>query len=518
MQESTLSHWLRLLWGRAPALHLHADRPFIADGAVHLPPQGCWRGHCAGAAHATAHLVYSPPRVDASGLAPLTRALWGLLEDARVEALAARELPGLWRQWRPLHTVCTDDGTGIETLLRRLARALADPGYADPHPWVGKGRRLFYLDAAQQVMASHTPADLRRAALRLVHDIGQMRLRFDPHAYRPAPDYRDDHRWMFPAEALMPAAASASVPGHGDDRHEDAPAGPQQRLARYPEWDRLIGRDRPEWATVIESQVTAAGAPGSESDAWTDRMGHCLRHPLRSLMRPMFLGSRATDGDTFDLDALVQWRVSRRHGTAVDHWAYRRRRRRTVRGAACLIIDQSASTAAAYGDGQTVLQASARAAAALATALQGVGIQCAVAGFCSAGRHAVRLNVVKRLQAPADAAFVARLQALRPEGSTRLGAALRHATVHLAAAPGRARWILLLTDGEVHDIDVHDPRYLAEDVRHAVRAAVRRSVHTACLAFRSDVDTDIRRIFGHRRVRPVADLSALPGALRRLMD
>lgn len=517
MEQGALSHWLRLLWGRAPALHLDAEQPFIADGALHLPPRSAWHGHCAAAAHATAHLVYSPPRVDASGLAPLARALWGLLEDARVEALAARELPGLWRQWRPLHTVCVDDGTGLETLLRRLARALADPAYADPHPWVGKGRRLFYLDAAQEVMAPHTPADLRQVASRLGHDIGQMRLRFDARSYRPAPDYRDDHRWMFPAEALAPTARPPAARGPGGAREDAGPVGPQERRTRHPEWDRLIGRNRPDWTTVLESPATAV-VPGAESDGGPDRMARRLRQALMALVRPMASRSRAADGNTFDLDALVQWQVSRRSHAAADHRVHRGRRRHTVRGAAWVLIDRSTSTAADHGGGRSVLQASARTAAALAAALQGLGIDCTVAGFCSTGRHAVRVSIVKSLQAPFDAGFAARLQALRPEGSTRLGAALRHATAALAAARGGARWILLLTDGEVHDIDVHDPRYLAEDARQAVRAAARQSVHTACLTFRDDVGTDMRRIVGRRRVRPVAELSALPRALQRLMD
>lgn len=106
---------------------------------------------------------------------------------------------------------------------------------------------------------------------------------------------------------------------------------------------------------------------------------------------------------------------------------------------------------------------------------------------------------------------------LRPEGSTRLGAALRHSTADLTSARG-ARWILLLTDGEVPDIDVHEPRYLVEDARQAVCAAARQSVRVACLTLRSDLGADMCRIFGRRRVRPVAELSALPSALRALTD
>jgi hypothetical protein len=114
-----LSHWkpqwLRLLWDAAPPLHLdslHSDGPFIADGGIHLPAQPLWQQHCAAAAHAAAHLVYSPRSFEADGLVPTARALLALLEDARVEALAMRELPGLARLWRPLHLATPDSGNG----------------------------------------------------------------------------------------------------------------------------------------------------------------------------------------------------------------------------------------------------------------------------------------------------------------------------------------------------------------------------------------------------------------------
>ena len=78
-----LSHWLRLLFDKAPPLHFDSDVPFIRRGAVHLPrPDGGLQG-AAAAAHAAAHLVYSPPIFDGEGLGAISRALVGTLEDAR---------------------------------------------------------------------------------------------------------------------------------------------------------------------------------------------------------------------------------------------------------------------------------------------------------------------------------------------------------------------------------------------------------------------------------------------------
>lgn len=528
--DRPLAQWLRLLWGTAPALHLDSAAPFIASGGIHLPAQPHWQQHCAAAAHAAAHLVYSPAGFDGTALVPVARGLLALLEDARVEALAMRELPGLARLWRPLHTATPDDGNACEPLMQRLARALADPFYDDPHPWVAKGRRLFYLDEGLALLALRTPAELRDAALRLGHDIGQMRLPFNAKGYRPAPAYRDDHRWMWAADQLalvqpppqpQPVAASAEAQARPEP---DVPTPDEAgTVTRHPEWDRLIHRLRPDWARVIEPTLlpaaTAAAVPAI--DLRTLGLSRRLLAPLRALCRQSGARRRSPQADHFDLDALVAWRVApppQRSGDARVYWAPQRQACRT---AVWLLIDQSASTADRLGPaGRSALQVAALAAAATARALQAMGVVCAVVAFSSNGRQAVRLRWLKGLADPVDAGLDARLQTLRSGGSTRLGAALRHATLRLGAVRADARWVLLLSDGQPHDVDVHDARYLVDDARQAVAEAARRAVRIACLRLAPAASTGggvARRIFGARGVQPLDNLDALPQAVARLL-
>jgi hypothetical protein len=522
--STPLTHWLRLLWGRPPELHPAGEVPFIAAGAIHLPACSHWHQQRAAAAHAAAHLVYSPPRFDGTALPPITRTLLALLEDARAEALASRELPGLARLWLPLHTATPDDGVHFETLLQRLARALADPGYADLHPWVAKGRALFYLDPAQSMLALRTPAELRRAASLLGHDIGQMRLQFNAKTYRPAPAYRDDHRWMWDADdvaAIAPPPAPAT--GAGDSLPETPEA---EATLRHPEWDRLIRRLRRDWCTVIERPaptVPAAAGLQPSFDSAVLQLGRRLHGVLHTLVRPVGQRLRARDGEQLDLDALVRWRVARRLGQSGDTRIYLMRQRQAPGATVWLLVDQSASSASAHGSSvHSLLHAAALSAAGTAQALQRLGVACAISGFSSSGRHAVLLNRVKGLGEAAGADTLgARLRALRSGGSTRLGAVLRHATAQLNdRAAGRrlgAKWVLLLSDAEAHDIDVHDPRYLVEDARHAVRAAARHSVRMACLTLAADTHRDARRIFGPRGAQAVPSLQALPATVRRLL-
>lgn len=509
----TLSHWLRLLWDIGPSLHFDSESPFMAGGAIHLPRCQDWRHNAAAAAHAAAHLVYSAPRFDPTGLAPIARSLVALFEDARVEALAMRELPGLARLWRPWHDATPALGGGFEALMARLARALIDPRYDDPDPWVRKGRVLFYLDAPLGLLALRTPAEVRHAATLLGHDIGQMRLQFNAKTYRPLPGYRDDHRWMWPADAVAEVAPPPSV-GEGGGESTGDEAGASE--ARYPEWDRLIARVRPDWTRVIELKDLGEPPVRAVSDAGPQPG---LRAALRALLRTPAAARLRDEGDLVDLAALIDWRTATGARRRADASIFRAAERAGRRGAALLLIDQSASTASSDGaSGASILDTAVRSAAALAGAFQSLGIPCAVAGFASRGRHRVEMRVVQSFEAVAEPTLRSRLAALRSSGSTRLGAALRHGVACLASTRRGPLWLLVLSDGEAHDIDIHDPRYLAEDARQAIREAGRRGVWVRCLLIGQESDPDpIRQVFDQRGAIRLVDPARLARSLRRLV-
>lgn len=545
--QAALDHWLRLLWARPLPTRLDVpagEAPFIADGTLHLSSRPHWFEARAAAAHAAAHRVYSPGPQDGAGLAPLARALFGLLEDARVETLAARELPGLARLWRPLHTAGPQDGDGLEALMARLAHALADPSYIDGHPWVKKGRQLVFADTEASVLRLHDAADVRVAATRLGHDIGQMRRAFDARRYRPLPAYRDDHRWLWQPDR-PPEAARAPPDVRPAGGAAEAPEDPEPAavVSRLPEWDRRIGRLRPDWVTVVEREppprTTAPGMASASGKSFARAVSvtevvvdpRLLASALRSLVQARPHRRPAAEGDEFDLDALVDARVAMRRGQSPDARVFRERVVCRSPGHVWLLLDRSASSAERRCDGRTVLEAACRVAVEVASVLRRGGVACTLAAFDSNGRHALRITrlpepVPEGTDGPGALAATATqlataLAAAGPAGSSRLGAAIRHATVALAPARVRGatrRWVLLLSDGEAHDIDMHDPADLVADARHAVRSARASGVRVACLAPTDRLHPSAPRIFGQRATQPLATLRALPAALRRLVS
>jgi nitric oxide reductase NorD protein len=263
-----------------------ARRASLSDGVVLLPeafpgvpPAAQAPLYRATVAHAVAHLMAGTPRQPVGKLKPLQLALIGLIEDARVEALALRRFPGLRRLWAPYH-VARPEGDTAPALLARLARALFDPDYEDPHGFVGKGAALF---AAADLLDTGAP---RRIGGLLGNDLGQMRVQFNARTHVVEPAYRDDGlgMWDFPDQAETPpellemmveAARLRQEAGEGRGEGEPDPGSAPARarpvaaepggvlLARYPEWDRAQGEERPEWTSVFEIPAAAGDGPGT---------------------------------------------------------------------------------------------------------------------------------------------------------------------------------------------------------------------------------------------------------------
>ncbi len=533
--------WLRLLWNvTPPLLHLPAgtegsQTPFLAESGLHLPSPpaatskaAARRWYSAAAAHAAAHIVFSRRVFVREGTAPITQALLGLLEDARVEALACRELPGLRRLWAPLHTATPEDGDDFETLMLRLARGLVDPGYDDPHPWVRKGRARFYLDGSGEVLAQSQPDALRAMASALGNDIGQMRMGFNARMYRPGPSYRDDNRWLWQGHAGEQPEQSQPVPAAARLQEGPADATPPAPVEwRYPEWDRRIGKLRTDWCVVHERHpeiaADSAGAAALamatlDEDAPVQRALTLVLQ--KSALRNRVLRRREREGDDIELDEAVSAVLARRSGSADELRVHTRSTQTAESVAVLLLIDSSASSARPHGSGVpggTQLMTQQRVARMLAGAMAANGGSLAIQGFDSDGREGVNHWRVKDFDEPWSNRTAARLTGLQSGLSTRLGAALRHAMRALTAQPASRRLIVVMSDGEPHDVDIHDPHYLIEDARHAVQSARLVGVATLGLLLDAEGAAASRRIFGVGQSALLGDAAALPAVLARLL-
>lgn len=446
MQRSSEAGWLHALWGERVRVAPHAAaRPQLAPGLLRLPgaEAALRRAACA---HAAAHWRFGGPPQPRRGLKPIQQALLETLEDARVEWLALRELPGLRALWLPFHERDAPQGLDFAALLARLARSLL-AGDVDPHPWIARVCSEFFTPAGE--LRLEGPAAVRALASRLGNDMGQMRLPFNAGSHRVHAAYRDDGSWLWEPEEAQPEADAGVPPPLDEEPH------------LYPEWDERIGRYRDDWCQV---RVRAAALeplralPRAEPPA--------LDGLARSSPR---MAGRAAWGDEFHAMVLVDACVQRRAGQAPEPQVYRRRDRAPALLAVQLLVDASASSEGLLGGWLAQALACAR-------ELEAQGHASALLAFASWTRERVEVRPLKHWDESAAApAVLARCRALASGGSTRLGAALRHAAAEAARQPGRQPVVAVFSDGEVHDADA-SAAYLQADLRRALAEAARAGV------------------------------------------
>ncbi|MFN7123745.1 MAG: nitric oxide reductase activation protein NorD [Hydrogenophaga sp.] len=459
---------------------------------LHLPPPEAGSASdqaLAVACHAAAHRQFGGPPQPRAGLKPIQQVLLGVLEDARVEWLALQELPGLRAVWRPFHGGdAASRGNGFEDLLARLSASLLDPDQPEPHPWVARVRQLFF-EADGHTLALRTAQAVREAASTLGHDIGQMRLPFNARTYRVHAAYRDDnsHLWL-PDDSLPTSDVSLTLDaeppreeGGAAQTVDELPA-PLEPDAVHAEWDHRIGRYRADWCSVFSSPPDPRPATATAS-AWhgdARRLAHQLAALRGRLQRA---GGRDHSGDHLHAAALVEAGVDQRLGRTPDGRIHQRQQRLPTPLAVLLLVDASRSTAGpGWAGARSVLHDMQASTLTTAHALQSLGHRTAVSAFSSHGRHRVFMPSLKAWGEPVKGRA---LPPLPSEGSTRLGAVLRHG-LHLCRTdaqqhPGWRRVILLVTDGELHDVDVHDPAYLGADLQRALVEAARQGVGVGSL-------------------------------------
>lgn len=557
--QRRLSLYLRALWGRTFALAPGArSLPAIEAAAIRLPAAWSELPRCrAAAAHAAAHLMYGGAPFVSQGLKGRQRALIAVLEDARVESLALRDFPGLRRLWLPFHRATAAEGNGFDALLARLARALIDPDYRDCDPWVTKGVALYRA----QVRACPDARAARTVGMQLANDIGQLRIPMNEAQPPCVAAYRDDNLHLWAEEQALAAMSGESARGDAPRRPahlieraggrtlpvaaerppRDAPAGwsiraverdaalefdmPEDGAApaprRYPEWDYRIGVLRPAWASVHERDVPA-GETGL-ADRLLSRHAHliaALEGIVGALQRQDRVRLRRQyDGEDVDLDAAVGAAVEMRSRHAPELRVYSRQHLHDRQDVGILLLlDLSESmNDKPVGMHGSVLDLTRDASLLLAVVLERLGVRFAVHGFHSNGRHEVGCMRFKDFAERCAAPVRDRIAGMRAGLSTRLGAALRHAGTALADQPGERRLLLVITDGQPSDIDVHDARYLTEDARQAVQALRGGGIQTYCLSLDPRGDAYAARIFGAAHYQVLDRVDRLPEKLPRLV-
>jgi len=528
--ERQLDLYLRSMWEQHEYLvpyslgfdELRKPQPYYDNFGMRIPDVYDERNGVSGInryrivlAHMAGHKRWSERQI-ADNLSPFQRIAVEILEDSRIEALTLREYPGLKKYLLALHPVplegsCDNEKEScIRHRLAMLSRAILDENHGYENPQILECVEKFH--AALKDAESSTKEMLGIAitfTARTRKQTDQLpKIRFE----NTEVDYRDDNRhlWVF-IEENDEAEDIQAKPQNAD---MEEPEGLPPR--HYQEWDYNTNSYKPDWVTLYES----LHPPGNASDIDKilekhSALANYLKRILDLLKPQHYVRQRyQEEGSELDLDVAIRSLIDLKSGSQPDPRINMSHKHDGRDFAVMLLLDLSASlNDIPDGCTQSILELSREATTLLGWSIEQLGDKFAIAGFHSDTRHNVRYHHLKGFSEHWDDDVKARLAAIEPGYSTRMGAAVRHASHYLQGQTAEKKLLLILTDGEPADIDVSDEKLLIEDTHKAVEELSAKGIYTHCISLDKKADDYIEDIFGAGGYTVIDNVEKLPEKL-----
>ncbi len=302
----------------------------------------------------------------------------------------------------------------------------------------------------------------------------------------------------------------------------------------YDEWDYQISDYRNRWCQLFE-----IGLDGDSGEFFQTALGdHAdllpeVRRQFQRIRPEVYRTVRGLeDGEDFDLNAVVSARIDARAGIAPSNRLYVARKREERDVATLFLVDMSASTDEPLAaddarkgadDGRPprrIIDVTKETLAIMSQALEEIGDAFAIYGFSGHGREQVEMYRVKSFAESLTPSVKARLGAIEPRRSTRMGTALRHAIGRLNTVSARSKHLILLSDGFPQDFDYGQDRrsniYGIRDTAAALREAEVAGVTPFCITVDKAGHDYLREMCDDNRYMVIDDITALPRELPKI--
>lgn len=489
------------------------------------------------------------------------------LETLRLDALIARELPGVHRDMQHLNAIvgrhaCPPEweswrerlsrpGSRVENSLAAVATLMAAPPPL-PEPLCYQGK--LHPELVEEVMRARLEEE--KAGLRSV----LVRYKKELEAEQPASERReasdkeptpfsarkkqsaedpDDFEMEIlfhdkpvsppehvkqlissimldlgelPPEYLVPAGDGSYKPKGAQEEDEGASLDVwsgtyHERGARfYNEWDFRRQSYRKNWCVMRELTVEP-----KIDDFVRETRAKYSRHLLG--LRKTFEALRGEDkwlkrepyGDEVDIDALVEAHADAHRGLEISDRLFTRLDRVERNIAVMFMVDMSGSTRG------WINKAERESLLLLCEALETLGDRYAIYGFSGMTRKRCETYRIKAFDDAYGEEIRGRIAGIEAKDYTRMGVAIRHLTEILNQVEAKTRILITLSDGKPDDYsDEYRSVYGIEDTRRALIEAKRSGIHPFCITIDKEGQDYLPHMYGAVNYTVVDEVEKLP--------
>jgi nitric oxide reductase NorD protein len=303
----------------------------------------------------------------------------------------------------------------------------------------------------------------------------------------------------------------------------------------YDEWDYGIQDYRVKWCCLKEKEVESGSTGFVEQtlESYVNLVSE-VRRQFQMLKPERFKKIPHLErGDEIDLNAAIEASVDRRAGQSPSEKIYIEKNRKDRDFSTLFLLDMSASTDERVGEkdkkgefsssrieGKKVMDIEREALVVMAEALEEIGDEYAIFGFSGYGRKAVDFYFLKDFREGYDDLVKGRIEKIKPQRSTRMGPAIRHAVEKMAGREARVKNLILISDGYPQDYDYGEDRsdkeYALQDTMIALEEAARKNIHTFCITVDRAGHDYLRKMLPPSRYLVIEETAALPRELPKI--
>jgi len=217
-------------------------------------------------------------------------------------------------------------------------------------------------------------------------------------------------------------------------------------------------------------------------------------------------------GDEINIDSWIEY--SSHQNKSMHHQKFYTTFEKKTRDMATLILaDVSLSTESGITQDVRIIDVIKDSLMVFSEALNKLQDKFAIYTFSSLQNKKVYFSIVKNFKNVYDNLIRGRIDSIKPEYYTRMGAAIRESAKILDKQNNTNKLLLIISDGKPNDEDRYDGRYGIEDTKKAILEVKKKGITPFCITVDLDSKEYLSYLFGRDGFAVVRDGQKLPKIL-----